>query len=254
MRQNFTLFDREITTKTNPLLLLFIILSFDEKQQLSATTTRLHYRIIMSGKGKGKGGRGEKKSTTASAKAGLQFPVGRIGRYLRQGKYATRMGAGAPVYLAAVLEYLCAEILELAGNAARDNKKSRIVPRHITLAVKNDEELNKLLGGVTSKSYALVLSMISSEISLTFVGNSCVCFSCFRWCLAQHSRRPSSQEVDQVNLQVAFGETKSIHNWVFSYPLLKPKTFCIFIFSCLVERFSVVCCTIWHPCPTIVFE
>ena len=102
----------------------------------------------MSGKGKGKGGRGEKKSTTASAKAGLQFPVGRIGRYLRQGKYATRMGAGAPVYLAAVLEYLCAEILELAGNAARDNKKSRIVPRHITLAVKNDEELNKLLGGV----------------------------------------------------------------------------------------------------------
>jgi len=73
--------------------------------------------------GKGKGGRGEKKSTTSSAKAGLQFPVGRIGRYLRQGKYATRMGAGAPVYLAAVLEYLCAEILELAGNAARDNKK-----------------------------------------------------------------------------------------------------------------------------------
>jgi histone H2A len=102
--------------------------------------------------GKGKGGRGEKKSTTASAKAGLQFPVGRIGRYLRQGKYATRMGAGAPVYLAAVLEYLCAEILELAGNAARDNKKSRIVPRHITLAVKNDEELNRLLGGVTIAS------------------------------------------------------------------------------------------------------
>jgi histone H2A len=67
-------------------------------------------------------------------------------------QYATRMGAGAPVYLAAVLEYLCAEILELAGNAARDNKKSRIVPRHITLAVKNDEELNKLLGNVTIAS------------------------------------------------------------------------------------------------------
>ena len=109
----------------------------------------LHFLPFTSGKGKGKGGRGEKKSTTSSAKAGLQFPVGRIGRYLRNGKYATRMGAGAPVYLAAVLEYLCAEILELAGNAARDNKKSRIVPRHITLAVKNDEELNRLLGGVT---------------------------------------------------------------------------------------------------------
>ena len=102
--------------------------------------------------GKGKGGRGEKKSTTASAKAGLQFPVGRIGRYLRQGKFATRMGAGAPVYIAAVLEYLCAEILELAGNAARDNKKTRIVPRHITLAIKNDEELKRLLGNVTIAS------------------------------------------------------------------------------------------------------
>ena len=45
-----------------------------------------------------------------------------------------------------------AEILELAGNAARDNKKSRIVPRHITLAVRNDEELNKFLGGVTVAS------------------------------------------------------------------------------------------------------
>ena len=99
--------------------------------------------------GKGKGGRGEKKQTSSSAKAGLQFPVGRIGRYLRQGKYATRMGAGAPVYLAAVLEYLCAEILELAGNAARDNKRARIIPRHVQLAIRNDEELNKLLGGVT---------------------------------------------------------------------------------------------------------
>ena len=99
--------------------------------------------------GKGKGGRGEKKSTSSSAKAGLQFPVGRIGRYLRQGKYGTRIGGGAPVYLAAVLEYLCAEILELAGNAARDNKKTRIIPRHLQLAIRNDEELNKLLSGVT---------------------------------------------------------------------------------------------------------
>jgi histone H2A len=103
------------------------------------------------GKG-GKGGRGKvegKKTQSKSSKAGLQFPVGRISRFLKKGKYATRVGAGAPVYLASILEYLTAEILELAGNAARDNKKTRIVPRHIQLAVRNDEELNKLFGGVT---------------------------------------------------------------------------------------------------------
>ena len=66
-------------------------------------------------------------------------------------RYASRIGAGAPVYLAAVLVYLAAEILELAGNAARDNKKSRIIPRHMytQLAVCNDEELSKLLSGIT---------------------------------------------------------------------------------------------------------
>ncbi|KIM32741.1 hypothetical protein M408DRAFT_62787, partial [Serendipita vermifera MAFF 305830] len=88
------------------------------------------------------------KSVSRSSKAGLQFPVGRIHRWLKKGNFAKRIGAGAPVYLAAVLEYLAAEILELAGNAARDNKKQRIIPRHLQLAIRNDEELAKLLGEV----------------------------------------------------------------------------------------------------------
>ncbi len=68
---------------------------------------------------------------------------------MRKGGYAKRIGGGAPVFLASVLEYLTAELLELAGNAAKDNKKQRIVPRHIMLAVKNDDELSSLLKGVT---------------------------------------------------------------------------------------------------------
>jgi len=99
--------------------------------------------------GRGKGGKIKAKAKSRSSRAGLQFPVSRVHRLLRKGNYCERVGGGAPVYLAAVLEYLAAEVLELAGNAARDNKKSRIVPRHVQLAVRNDEELNKLLSGVT---------------------------------------------------------------------------------------------------------
>ena len=103
----------------------------------------------MSGKGKrGKstGGKGKSGQTSRSAKAGLQFPVGRLARYLKQGNYTKRVGGAAPVYMAAVLEYIVAEVLELAGNAAKDNKRQRIVPRHIQLAVRNDDELNTFFG------------------------------------------------------------------------------------------------------------
>ncbi|XP_075054305.1 histone H2A, embryonic-like [Mixophyes fleayi] len=102
----------------------------------------------MSGRGK-KVQKPAASKASRSSKAGLQFPVGRIHRFLRKGNYAQRVGSGASIYLAATLEYLCAEVLELAGNAARDNKKSRIMPRHIQLAVRNDEELSKLFDGVT---------------------------------------------------------------------------------------------------------
>ncbi|KAL4143379.1 hypothetical protein QTP88_005716 [Uroleucon formosanum] len=68
----------------------------------------------MSGRGKAGKAKGG-KSKTRSSRAGLQFPVGRIHRLLRKGNYAERVGAGAPVYLAAVMEYLAAEVLELAG-------------------------------------------------------------------------------------------------------------------------------------------
>nr|XP_033484363.1 histone H2A-like [Epinephelus lanceolatus] len=88
------------------------------------------------------GGKARAKVKTHSSHAGLQFPVGRVHRLLRKGNYAELVGAGAPIYVAAVLEYLTTEILDLTGNAAHDNKKTRIIPRHLQLSVRNNEELN----------------------------------------------------------------------------------------------------------------
>ncbi|XP_060791266.1 core histone macro-H2A.1-like [Neoarius graeffei] len=96
-----------------------------------------------------RGGKKKLTKTSRSVRAGVIFPVGRMLRYIKHNLPKYRIGVGAPVYLAAVLEYLTAEILELAGNAARDNKKGRVTPRHILLAIANDEELNQLLKGVT---------------------------------------------------------------------------------------------------------
>lgn len=80
-----------------------------------------------------------------SGRSGLILPVSRIHRYLRQGKLANRIGSVASIYLAAVLEYLVAEIIQTAAIATIVNKKKRITTRFINLAIRNDTEINTLL-------------------------------------------------------------------------------------------------------------
>ena len=86
-----------------------------------------------------------------SAKAGLIFPVGRVGSLLRKGRYARRVSASSAVYLTAVLEYLTAELLELSAKAVaqQKNKTNRVTPRAVTLAVRHDDDLGTLLKDVT---------------------------------------------------------------------------------------------------------
>jgi histone H3/H4 len=77
-------------------------------------------------------------------RAGIVFPVGRIERHLRTRRYAKRVGTYASTYLAAVLEYIVAELLEVASKECREAGRNRIVPRCILLGIRNDEELNRM--------------------------------------------------------------------------------------------------------------
>ena len=123
--------------------------------KVKALKNPMKSHVLTSG-GRGKLHHSKKPFVSKSDKSGLKFPVGRIGRFLKNGKYSERVSSAAPIFLAAVMEYLTAEIMELSGNAAKDNKKQRIIPRHIQLAVKNDVELSKLLSDVVISNGGVV--------------------------------------------------------------------------------------------------
>ncbi len=110
----------------------------------------LHFKMSSpKGKSKKKAGAkaGKAGGSALTKKAGPTFPVGRT-RSLLKGYGVKRVARTAPVYFAAIVEYLAAELVELSANACKDNKANRINPRFVQLAVRNDDDLGRLLGDV----------------------------------------------------------------------------------------------------------
>ncbi|GFZ46415.1 Histone H2A.Z [Saitozyma sp. JCM 24511] len=93
----------------------------------------------------------EQEYRSRSTRAGLTFPVSRIHRYLRKAYPKQRIGSTAPIYLSAALEYLIAELVEIAGTQCRDAGRRLIKPRHIRLAISSDQELSDLIGKAVIK-------------------------------------------------------------------------------------------------------
>ena len=98
---------------------------------------------IVKGKDKSKG---KTKRIAANVRAGIVFPVGRIHKNLkkRAPKDQSRAGVGPAVYMGAVLEYLCAEVLELSGAKTREWGMNTINPRAMKVAIDEDRELKQL--------------------------------------------------------------------------------------------------------------
>ena len=90
-----------------------------------------------------------KKPVSGNVKAGTLYPVGRLNRLLKEARLAERTSSSAGAFMAGVLEYLTAEILELAGDVCEQSKKKTISPKHINLGIRNDEEFQKLIHHVT---------------------------------------------------------------------------------------------------------
>ncbi|XP_031465185.1 late histone H2A.2.2-like [Phasianus colchicus] len=88
----------------------------------------------------------KKSRSSRSSRAGLLFPVSRIDRQLRRGQFAERFGARAPVYLAAVLQWVTHKIMDMAGRISKKSNQQCISPCHLQMAVKSSSVLKHLLG------------------------------------------------------------------------------------------------------------
>lgn len=109
-------------------------------------------------------GGGPIKKVSRSQKAGLIFPVGKIHRLLRS-RVCERIGINAAVYMAAVMEYMTSELLEISGYKAKYDQKHRISPRHIQIAIYDDEEFHTIVQGKKASASGVIPYIHSKLIS-----------------------------------------------------------------------------------------
>merc|ERR1712096_134686 len=92
------------------------------------------------------------KGVRMEVKVGLSFPCGRVKRHAKQTRVAKRVSSKTGVFTSAVMEYIMAEVLELAGNVCKEKKMHTIFPKHLQTAIRSDEELDDFLKNVTLRS------------------------------------------------------------------------------------------------------
>ena len=98
----------------------------------------------------------DKQTKSRSTCVGIFFPVGRIHRHLREGRYSERISSNAPVYLTAVLKFVVDEVFKEAFNKCDKKSTKRIIPNNIVNVISRDKKLNDIFkyivirnGGVT---------------------------------------------------------------------------------------------------------
>ena len=90
------------------------------------------------------------------------FPPGRFAVRMKKLRLAKRFGLGGSVFMAAVIQYLVMEVLEMSNQVCRHHKKRVIIPRHLYVAFQGDEDLNKLV-------HSLFLLELPMPRILTFI-------------------------------------------------------------------------------------
>lgn len=103
---------------------------------------------------------------SCAQKAGIVFPASRIRKTLKKDGRTKRVSATSSVCVATALEYLCAEIVELAAQRCQREKRKRITPNDIVITLRADPELHQMTEGL-ALSAGETLKQLSKHMGLS---------------------------------------------------------------------------------------